>query len=296
MQDDPFQPWLDRWALTPDGAAFQTKYGSRLMPVLSAGQPAMLKIAGGEEERQGAALMAWYAGEGAARVLEHDDWVILLERATGERRLDAMATDGQDDEATAILCQVAAGLRHSAPPPASTSFPLPIWFRQLEPAAANHGGTFAKSAAAARASCSETPGTSSSCTAIITTAMCWTRANRDGSRSTRRGLIGERGFEYANLFRNPDGAIERAPGRMRRQAAIDADQAGWSTGTAPEVGPGLCGSRRRLEPGLGPRRGRQGWPRHRRDRRGGTRRHFGLKPSVKCSARISASPAFSPTR
>jgi len=39
---DPCGPWLDRWALTADGAAFSTRYGSHLAPVLAAGQPAGL--------------------------------------------------------------------------------------------------------------------------------------------------------------------------------------------------------------------------------------------------------------
>ncbi len=226
MQSDPFQPWLERWRLTPDGAAFQTKFGSQLLPVLSAGQPAMLKIAGGEEERQGAALMAWYAGEGAARVLEHDDWVILLERAMGVRRLEAMAMGGQDDEATAILCQVAAGLHapRSQPPPASL-VPLPTWFRQLEPAASAHGGTFVKSAAAARELLADPRD-------VVVLHGDYHHGNvldageRGWLAIDPKGLIGERGFEYANLFRNPDGAIARAPGRLRRQAGIVADQAG----------------------------------------------------------------------
>ena len=35
-----------------------------------------------------------------------------------------------------------------------------------------------------------------------------------------KGLVGERGFEYANLFRNPDLATALAPGRMRRRIEI----------------------------------------------------------------------------
>jgi len=41
-----------------------------------------------------------------------------------------------------------------------------------------------------------------------------------------KGLIGERGFEFANLFRNPTAEIALTPGRMRRQVKIVADQAG----------------------------------------------------------------------
>jgi streptomycin 6-kinase len=226
VADDPFKPWLDRWRLTPDGEAFGTKIGSRLMPVRRDGAPAMLKIAGGEEERNGAALMAWYAGEGAARVLDHDDWVLLLERAIGARSLEAMAVGGQDDEATTILCQVAAGLHapRGKPPPASL-VPLPTWFRQLEPAAATHGGAFVKAAAAAR----ELLGSSRD---VVVLHGDYHHGNvLDGGERgwlaiDPKGLIGERGFEYANLFRNPDTASALSPARMRRRAAIVAEQAG----------------------------------------------------------------------
>ena len=61
-------PWLARWDLTPDGAPFAT-HTSVLLPVLAAGQPAMLKIATSPEEARGAAVLAWWGGEGAARVL-----------------------------------------------------------------------------------------------------------------------------------------------------------------------------------------------------------------------------------
>ena len=226
MADDPFRPWLDRWRLTPDGEAFATRFGSRLMPVIADGAPAMLKIAGGEEERNGAALMAWYAGEGAARVLAHDDWVLLLERAIGERSLGTMAQGGQDDEATTILCQVAAGLHapRSQPPPASL-VPLPTWFRQLEPAAAAHGGAFVKAAVAAR----ELLGSSRD---VVVLHGDYHHGNvldageRGWLAIDPKGLIGERGFEYANLFRNPDAESALSPARMRRRAAIVAELAG----------------------------------------------------------------------
>ncbi|HEX7944604.1 MAG TPA: aminoglycoside phosphotransferase family protein, partial [Phenylobacterium sp.] len=58
--DDPFAPWLARWGLTPDGEAFATRFGSRLMPVQLDGRPAMLKLASHEEERQGGVLMDWW--------------------------------------------------------------------------------------------------------------------------------------------------------------------------------------------------------------------------------------------
>jgi len=41
-----------------------------------------------------------------------------------------------------------------------------------------------------------------------------------------KGLIGERGFDYANVFCNPDIQTARAPGRFERQVGIVADAAG----------------------------------------------------------------------
>ena len=70
----------------------------------------MLKIAVEAEERRGGKLMAWWDGDGAARVLAHDDDALLLERAEGMHALAEMALNGRDDEATHIICNVAAKL------------------------------------------------------------------------------------------------------------------------------------------------------------------------------------------
>jgi streptomycin 6-kinase len=146
-----FGPWLSRWGLTPDGAAFSSLAG-RLLPVRQAGAAAILKLSHASEEIAGGALMEWWGGDGAAQVLAREGEALLLERAMGAGSLAQMARGGEDDEATRILC--AAGERlhaaRAAPPPA-TLVPLQIWFRQLWPAAEAHGGLYVKSATAARA-------------------------------------------------------------------------------------------------------------------------------------------------
>jgi streptomycin 6-kinase len=220
------QPWLDRWRLTPDGAAFSTRFGSHLIPVIRDGEPAMLKVAGGEEERRGAALMAWYGGDGAAAVLAHEGEAILLERAMGARSLADMARGGCDDEATRILCETAACLhqpRAAAAP--TTLIPLPIWFRALAPAGARHGGTFGKADHAARELLAAPRDV-----VVLHGDLHHENLLDGGARGwlviDPKGLIGERGFEYANLFRNPDIDIALAPGRMSRQVDIVAERAG----------------------------------------------------------------------
>ena len=225
---NPYARWLELWRLSPDGPGFTTKFGSLLMPVRACGgERAMLKIAGHEEERRGGAVMVWWAGDGAARVLARDGDAILLERAMGGSSLEAMARDGADDAATAILCQVAAGLhvKRSAPPPESV-VPLEVWFRQLEPAADRFGGVLVKSAAAARELLANPRD-------VVVLHGDFHHGNvldageRGWVAIDPKGLLGERGFDFANMFCNPTPQIAAAPGRMRRRLQIVAPLIGY---------------------------------------------------------------------
>jgi streptomycin 6-kinase len=219
-----FDDCLARWGLTPDGAPIATR-SSDLLPVRRAGVPVMLKIAREAEERWGGHLMSWWGGDGAARVLAQDGAALLLERATGERSLIEMARGGRDDEASRIICKVAARLHapRSCPPPAL--IPLPRWFEALEPAAARHGGILIPAAATARE------------LLVAPQEVVVLHGNLHHGNVLefrRRGwlaidpkrLVGERGFDFANLFCNPDLAVARASGRLARQATVVAEAAG----------------------------------------------------------------------
>jgi streptomycin 6-kinase len=212
------------WRLTPDGEPFVSLAGV-LMPVSLQGQPAMLKIAQGGEERRGAHLMVWWGGEGAARVLAHDGDALLLERATGDRSLAAFAHGGRDDEASRIL--VAAAARLHAPRAASppTLVPLERWFAALEPAAEREGGIFRTSAATARKLLAE-PRDVVALHGDIHHGNVLDFGPRGWLAIDPKGLIGERGYDFANIFCNPDPEIAAAPGRLSRQATRIAAAAG----------------------------------------------------------------------
>ena len=62
-----FSPYLERWSLTSDGEPIIT-HSSRLLPVIWQDKPAMLKVATDSSEREGALLMKWWDGNGAAQV------------------------------------------------------------------------------------------------------------------------------------------------------------------------------------------------------------------------------------
>jgi streptomycin 6-kinase len=197
-----FEPYLRRWSLVADGDPIVSRV-NRLLPVRYQGQAAMLKLAGEEEEARGGVLMDWWAGDGAAQVIAWDDTALLLERAEGSRSLTDMARSGRDDEACRILCAVAHRLHAPRPKPLPQLIPLQTWFRDLWPAAETHGGVLLRSAAAARTLLAEPQEV-----AVLHGDLHHGNVLDFGARGwlavDPKRLIGERGFDYANIFTNPD--------------------------------------------------------------------------------------------
>lgn len=184
----------------------------------------MLKVAFNQEEREGAALMVWWEGVGAATVLAHDEEALLLERAEGSRSLARMSLEGNDNEASRILCAVVQRLHsqaHRAPP--RMLAPLPVWFRQLEPAAARVGGILVQAAATAR----ELLATGRE-VCVLHGDIHHDNVLDFGDRGwlviDPKGLHGERTFDYLNLFCNPWPQAKK-PGRLRRQLEVVSAEA-----------------------------------------------------------------------
>ena len=223
-----FLPHLQRWRLVPDGAPIAT-LNSRLLPVRRCGQAAVLKVPS-EEERVGGALMAWWAGDGAAAVLAHDDAALLLERAEGTASLADMARKGRDDEACRILCAVAARLHAPRDTPVPNLTTLADWFRSLMAAAPAGDGVLARCADTARSLLAAPRELG-----VLHGDLHHENVLDFGSGGWRaidpKGLIGERGFDFATLFRNPDGAdpsrpVAIVPERFRRRVDVVAEAAG----------------------------------------------------------------------
>ncbi len=197
-----FEPYLSRWNLTPDGDPIATR-AARLLPVMRDGRKAMLKLAIEEEERAGGVLMTWWDGGGAARVLANEDGALLMERATGLGSLSDMARTGRDDAACNLLCATAARLHAPRAKPCPELVPLNHWFRALSPMAAAHGGLLSRCDIASRM--------------LLATPQEVIPLHGDlhhdnvldfGSRGwlaiDPKCLLGERGFDFANIFCNPD--------------------------------------------------------------------------------------------
>jgi streptomycin 6-kinase len=192
------------------------------VPVVRRGVPAMLKVARSEEELRGASLMVWYEGNGAVRVLEIDGPALLLERPQGNQSLVEMSKEGLDDEATRILCATAQRLhapREQEVP--SDLIPLNTWFRALF---TSQHQQLIKSTLVARELLAD-PVDLVVLHGDIHHGNVLHDANRGWLAIDPKGLHGERGFDYANIFCNPDLETVTAPGRLARQNAIVAKEA-----------------------------------------------------------------------
>ncbi|HEX2560283.1 aminoglycoside phosphotransferase family protein [Phenylobacterium sp.] len=220
-----FEPWLAKWGLTPDGAPFESLAGA-LLPVRRGEAPAMLKLATAEEEKRGAALLAWYGGEGAVRVLALEAEALLMERAVGTLTLAEMARSGEDEAATRILCETAARLhepRDDDPP--QSLVPLPLWFRELAVAANRHGGPYALAASVAQ-ELLQTPQDIVVLHGDIHHGNVLHDAQRGWLAIDPKGVVGERGYDHANMLCNPDVVTATAPGRLADQLDVICEAAG----------------------------------------------------------------------
>ncbi|HBL7238694.1 TPA: phosphotransferase [Serratia liquefaciens] len=217
-------PYMQRWQLQPDGQAFET-HSSLLMPVRYQGAAAMLKIAREQEEKFGGLLMCWWQGEGAARVLAWHEDGILLERAQGSRSLPQMVRDGDDRQATEILCLVVARLHAPRAEPLPELIPLHQWFNSLWPAAQAHGGMLRLSARVA-AELLTSPREQTVLHGDIHHDNVLDFGERGWLVIDPKRLYGERAFDYANIFCNPNYGIATDPDIFQRRVVQICQLAG----------------------------------------------------------------------
>ncbi|ANF32759.1 hypothetical protein A0130_14790 [Leifsonia xyli] len=212
----------------PDGPAFATA-SSVLQPVRRGGERAFLKLATSGEERAGNAVLRWWDGDGAARVLAADGDAVLLERADDNDGLAGLARTGPDgdDEATRILCRT--GLRlHAAgrEPRPEGLFDLRRWFRDL----LNRDGADPDGVLDTAADTTESLLAHPVADVVLHGDLHHGNVLRFGERGwlaiDPKPLHGDPGFDVANILCNPDAAVALAPGRLERAVGIIAAETG----------------------------------------------------------------------
>jgi len=190
------------------------------------GEAAILKIATHKEEIAGNGLMRWWNGDGAARVYAHENAALLLERAAEPTRsLTSFTMAGRDEEGLRAACHVAARLhapRRTPPPPL---VPLTRWFASLHPLAQAHGGILAEASVTAQALLKSPQTPTVLHGDIHQDNVLYFGERRNWLAIDPKGLIGERAFDFANLFLNPGEHIPVDPKRFERRLGIVAEAA-----------------------------------------------------------------------
>ena len=168
-------------------------------------------------------------------MLAADGDALVLERATGDRDLAALAASNaaDDDEATRILCRTALRL-HAVDdlprPPGLVD--LRRWFRELFEHASTHptahGGLFVRAAAEADALLSAPAGD-----VVLHGDLHHGNVldfgppesgGRDWLAIDPKHVHGDPAFDFANILCNPNREVALAPGRLERTVCVIADE------------------------------------------------------------------------
>ncbi|MBO1907616.1 APH(6)-I family aminoglycoside O-phosphotransferase [Microvirga sp. 3-52] len=193
--------FLGAWQLVPDGSLMTTP-SSWVLPVRHEGSAAMLKVARIPDEQAGYRLMTWWEGHGAAKVFASSASALLMERATGTSDLAQMAWSGQDDEACRILCDTASTLHALRRSPLPELHPLETWFQPLFQLTQAHAA-LAPAADIARQLLAA-PNAVVPLHGDLHHENVLDFGDRGWLAIDPHGLLGERTFDYANIFTNPD--------------------------------------------------------------------------------------------
>ena len=194
----------------------------------------MLKVARIPDEQAGYRLMTWWDGQGAAKVFASSTGALLMERvAEGSCDLAQMAWSGQDDEACRILCNTAARLHAPRRGPLPDLHPLETWFLPLFQHAPAHAA-LAPAAETARQLLA-TPDGICPLHGDLHHENVLDFGERGWLAIDPHGLVGERTFDYANIFTNPDLSdpsrpLASLPGRLEARLEVVVSAAGIEPG------------------------------------------------------------------
>lgn len=221
-------PYLTDWALAPDGPLVTT-HSSWVLPVRHGAKPAVLKVARIPDEQAGYRLIAWWNGQGAAKVIAASEGALLMERAVGPLSLAQMARSGQDGEACRILCRTAAQLHAPRSGPLPALNPLDRWFQPLFDLAPSHPA-LAPAAEQARCLLADQRDVRP-LHGDLHHDNVLDFAERGWLAIDPHGLVGERAFDFANIFTNPDlgdptQPVATLPGRFEARLGIVVEETG----------------------------------------------------------------------
>lgn len=212
--------YIKKWNLSREGASFRTN-SSLLQPCVYDGLKAMLKIPFIEEELRASKLLQWWYGKAAAKVLKVDSKAILLERIENENNVSLinLVKQGQDNEATRIICQTANKLHSSQGKELPPLISLMDWFAPLLNEV-NFSDEILKESAlvASRLLSNQTElcvlhGDLHHENILYSDVNGWLAIDP-------KALCGDRAFDFANILCNPYKEVALDKGRLVRQIEV----------------------------------------------------------------------------
>lgn len=223
-----------RWSLSKAVLQAETATSWLYKVEQLAHSPAALKILkpdAGQDERRGGALLAWYAGEGAATVFDTHEEAVFMEWVDGPP-LSKPARNGRDDESTIAAAQVVSSLHKRRPDPPEGLVPLrermtPLFTAQARSWPHTARDLFARSVGIGLA-LFDKPQAQIPLHGdlhhdnILSSDRGWLAIDP-------KGVLGDPAYDLANFFRNPEHAVELAANaaRVNRMADIFAERLGY---------------------------------------------------------------------
>ena len=196
---------MRRWRLVQDGPVLDTLHGCVAF-VTQASQPRALKITRPDsDETNSVAALTHYDGRGAVRVLDHAGRAVLMERIEPGHGLAARVIEGDDDGATAILCDVMTKL-HRDDPPAGHFPAVEEWGESFDDYRQTNGtlpSALVDRAAALYRELCRTQGARVLLHGDLHHDNVLYDARRSWLAIDPKGVIGERAYETGALLRNP---------------------------------------------------------------------------------------------
>jgi streptomycin 6-kinase len=222
-----------RWRVALDSPPARSPSGCIAFGRRADGEPVVVKVAGARsDEREAWAALAHWAGQGSVRLLAHDPDAVLLERARPGTELAALVGGGRDDEATAVLCDVAARLHApDASPPLLARFPtVGEWGRGFERYNRSGARVLPADLVCHAAATFEELTRSQDAPHLLHGDLHHHNILHDAVRGwlaiDPKGVVGERAYEFGALLRNPHGFDAARASVVERRCDIIAERSG----------------------------------------------------------------------
>jgi streptomycin 6-kinase len=215
---------MRRWDLVADGRVVETASGCVAFVRRGADRLVLKVIGAASDEMQALPAYAHFGGHGAVKLLAQAGRALLLERIEPGDALTRRVLDGDDDGATAILCDVMDAV-HRAGPPTAGLVTIEDWgtdFARYRRASGPLPAALVDRAAALYHDLCGSQGPRVVLHGDLHHDNILLDARRGWLAIDPKGVVGERAYEAGALLRNPteDAARFATPAIIERRVRI----------------------------------------------------------------------------